>query len=141
MNKTDQKLISLLQEDARRSTTSLAQALGVSRATVQNRLQRLEREGVIRGYTLVLGEDYEHGQVSASVLIKVQQKLTARTTRELKSMPETRSLQAISGDYDLIAVVQAASTERLSHTLDEIANLEGVERTNSSVILETKFSR
>ena len=48
---------------------------------------------------------------------------------------------AISGEFDLIAVVQAQNLEKLSHLLDDIGNLDGVERTTSSVILETKFNR
>ena len=54
---------------------------------------------------------------------------------------EITALYAISGEYDLIAIVTAESTEELSRLLDDIANLEGIERTNSSVILETKFAR
>jgi DNA-binding Lrp family transcriptional regulator len=50
-------------------------------------------------------------------------------------------LYAINGEFDLIAVIQAQSLEQLSQILDEVGNLEGVERTNSSVILETKFTR
>lgn len=108
---------------------------------MQGRIERLEKQGVIRGYTLEYGEDYEQRLVSAHVLINVSPKITVQTNRALHAMPEVKSLHAISGDFDLIAVVQAESTERLSRLLDDIGNLDGVERTNSSVILETKFSR
>ena len=141
MKKIDQQLLALLRDNARRSTSDLARELGLSRSTVQGKINRLEQTGVIRGYSVVLGEDFAKGRVTAHVLIKVAQKLTARTTRELRAMPQTRSLYSISGDYDLIAMVEAESTESLSAVLDSIANLDGVERTNSSVILETKFSR
>lgn len=141
MKKVDRQLLALLQDNARRSTSELARQLDLSRSTVQGKITRLEQQGVIRGYSIVLGEDYEKEQVAAHVLIKVRQKLTARTTAQLKALPETRALYAISGDYDLIAMVRADSTEALSQCLDEIGNLEGVERTNSSVILETKLQR
>ncbi|MEX0941640.1 MAG: Lrp/AsnC family transcriptional regulator [Pseudomonadales bacterium] len=141
MNPTDTKLVSLLRENARLSTSELARMLNLSRSTVHGRIRRLEQEGIIGGYTLVYGQDYEKSLVSAHVLIKVLQKLTVRTNRELHGMREIKSLYAISGDYDLIAVVQAETTQSLSQILDKIGNLDGVERTNSSVILETKFSR
>jgi DNA-binding Lrp family transcriptional regulator len=141
MKTSDQQLLALLQDNARRSTSDLARALGLSRSTVQGKIDRLEKQGIIQGYSVVLGAAYEQGKVSAHVLIKLVQKLTLRTTRELQAMPATRSLFSISGDYDMIAIVQADSTESLSRILDEIADLEGVERTNSSVILETKVSR
>ncbi|EIW90628.1 MAG: Lrp/AsnC family transcriptional regulator [Alishewanella agri] len=141
LNKEDEKLLALLQRDARASISDLARALDLSRTTVQNRLQRLTESGVIKGFTVELGESYLSNLVSAHVSIKVKQKLTARTNIELRQLPQISALYAISGEYDLIAIVQAQSTEQLSHLLDDIGNLDGVERTNSSVILETKFKR
>jgi len=141
LNKEDEKLLALLQRDARASISDLARALQLSRTTVQNRLQKLQDKGIIKGFTVELGESYLSNLVSAHVSIKVKQKLTARTNVELRQMPQIAALYAISGEYDLIAIVQAQTTEQLSHLLDDIGNLEGVERTTSSVILETKFHR
>jgi DNA-binding Lrp family transcriptional regulator len=137
----DQQLIAKLRENARRSTSEIARELGVSRSTINSRIKRLEDTGVIKGYTLEYGEDYANQLVSAHVLIKVNQKLTARTNRDLHQVPQIRAVFAISGDYDLMAEIEAESTASLSQTLDRIGNLEGVERTNSSLILETKFRR
>ncbi|MGC8120259.1 Lrp/AsnC family transcriptional regulator [Marinobacter sp. VGCF2001] len=137
----DQRLLALLRQDARMSVTELAKALHVSRSTVQNRIARLEASGVIRGYSVVLGSDYLEGQVAAHVSIKVKQKLTSRTNSELERISHVVQLFAVSGEYDLIAVVQARTLEELSNALDTIGNLEGVERTNSAVVLETRFRR
>ena len=141
VKEVDERLLGLLRQNARLSTSELARALGLSRSTVHGRIKRLEREGVIAGYTVEYGNRYQQRLMSAHVLIKTRQKLAARTNRDLHDIPEIRSLYAISGDYDLIAVVQAESTEALSQVLDRIGDLEGVDRTSSSVILETKFSR
>jgi len=137
----DERLLSILRTNARASVSDLARVLNVSRSTVQNRMQRLEQTGVIQGYVLQYGSAYLSTLVSAHVSIKVKQKLTTKTNLELKQILQISDLYAISGEYDLIAVVQAQSTEQLSQILDEIGNLEGVERTNSAVILETKFKR
>ncbi len=141
MKLVDQQLIAKLRENARRSTSEIARELGVSRSTVNSRIKRLEDTGVIKGYTLEYGEDYANQLVSAHVLIKVNQKLTARTNRDLHQVPQIRAVFAISGDYDLIAEIEAESTASLSQILDLIGNFEGIERTNSSLILETKFRR
>lgn len=141
MKTVDQKLLSILKSDARISTSDLARKLDLSRSTIQSKIKKLEQEGIIKGYTVIYGDDYQSRLVSAHVLIKVVQKLTTRTNQELSNMPEVCALHAISGDFDLIAMLKTESTQALSHVLDEISNLEGVERTNSSVILETKFSR
>ncbi|SFL91206.1 Lrp/AsnC family transcriptional regulator [Marinobacter zhejiangensis] len=141
INKQDQQLIALLRQNARASVSDLARALHLSRSTVQNRIARLESGGIIKGYSVEVGGEYTANQVEAHVSIKVHQKLTARTNSALEQIPNVAQLYAVSGEYDLLAIVQAQSLEALSAVLDDIGNLEGVERTNSAVVLETKFRR
>ena len=141
MDSIDKKLIFLLRENARLPTSELARHLGISRSTVQSRLQRLQKQQVIHRYTVQFGNGYEKALITAHVLLKLHQKLTASTYNELKKIPEISSLYAISGDNDLIAILKTESTEKLSTVLDKMCNLPGVERTTSSVVLETKFDR
>ena len=141
MDDLDKRLLALLRADARTPVSALARELGIARSTVQSRLRRLEQEKVIAGYTLQYGSDYERSLISAHVQIKVAQKLTASVYVALKNVPQINALYTISGDYDLIAVVSASSTVELNVLLDRIADMPGIERTNSSVILETAFSR
>lgn len=141
LDNTDSKLLALLRTNARMPTSELARQLGISRSTVQSRLTRLENRKVIASYTVQFGSEFEGNLIRAHVLMKVSQKLTSAAYVSLKKISEVTALYAISGEYDLIAIVTAESTELLSKLLDDIANLEGIERTNSSVILETKFAR
>ncbi|MEI8650140.1 Lrp/AsnC family transcriptional regulator [Paraglaciecola sp. Hal342] len=141
ITKQEQQLLSILRSNARASISDLARVLNLSRSTVQNRMTKLEESGVIKGYAVQYGSEYQDNLVSSHVSIKVKQKLTAKTNAELRQVNEVSELYAISGEYDLIAIVQAESLEQLSQILDNIGNLDGVERTNSSVILETKFKR
>jgi DNA-binding Lrp family transcriptional regulator len=141
ISKQDQRLLLYLRQNARCSVSDLARALDLSRSTVQNRIAKLEASGVIRGYSVELGGEYTATQVEAHVSIKVFQKLTARTNAALEQISQVSQLYSVSGEYDLIAIVQAQSLEELSAVLDEIGNLEGVERTNSAVVLETRFRR
>ncbi|RBW48454.1 Lrp/AsnC family transcriptional regulator [Marinobacter sp. F3R11] len=137
----DKQLLMLLRQNARISITDMAKALNLSRSTVQNRIARLENSGVIKGYSVQLGEAFLSSQVEAHVSIKVVQKLTARTNAALEGISQVSQLFSVSGEYDLIAIVAAQTLEELSAVLDEIGNLEGVERTNSAVVLETRFRR
>lgn len=137
----DEKLLSILKTNARLSISDLARELNLSRSTVQSRMLKLEQSGVIKGYSVDYGDQYLNKMVIAHVSIKVKQKLTTKTNIELKQVDAISQLYAISGEFDLIAVVQAQNLEKLSHLLDDIGNLDGVERTTSSVILETKFKR
>ena len=141
MDDLDKRLLALLRGNARIPVSALARELGIARSTVQSRLRKLEQRKVIAGYTLQYGSDYERSLISAHVLIKVAQKLTASVYVALKNVPQINALYTIGGDYDLIAVVSASSTVELNSLLDRIADMPGIERTNSSVILETAFSR
>ena len=141
MDDLDKRLLAVLRTNARTPVSSLAKGLGVSRSTVQSRLRRLEQSKIIAGYTVQYGSDYERSLISAHVLIKVAQKLTAGVYVALKNIPQITALYTISGDYDLVAVISASSTVELNVLLDRIADMPGIERTNSSVILETAFSR
>ena len=87
------------------------------------------------------GNEYEKKLISAHVSIKAAQKLIGRLYVVLDKIPQINALYSISGDYDLIAIISAESTVELNALLDHVVNLPGVERTSSSVILETKFSR
>jgi len=137
----ESRLLNQLKQDVRASISDLARKLNISRATVQARIAKLEKSGVIKAYTLELGSEYLQNFITAHVLIAVQQKLSSQVTAELLRIEQVTEVHAISGDYDVIAVIKAKNTEMLSHILDDIAMLDGVERTNSSVILETKKNR
>lgn len=137
----DERLIALLRRNARTSVSDLARALNLSRSTVQNRMERLESRGIIQGYSVQLGGDYAARRVEAHVSIKVHQKLTVKVNAALERLSQVTQLYSVSGEYDLIAIVEAQSLEQLSTVLDDIGNLDGVERTNSAVVLETRFRR
>ncbi len=141
LDSTDQALLARLRDNSRASTSELARQLDLSRSTVQSRLSRLLDNGVIAGFTLQLGENYTADLIRAHVLIELDQKLTEQVQVDLKKMDKVTALYSISGAYDMIAIVEAHSTGELSRLLDAIADLDGIARTNSSVVLETKFER
>jgi len=141
MRDTDSKLIALLKANAREPTASLARKLGLARSTVQERISRLEREGAIKGYTVKLSEEAETRRLRAVVMITADPKQADRVNAELKRMTEVRSLAAVSGGYDMMAVVETETPARMDAALDRIGRATGVARTVTSIILSEKFSR
>jgi len=137
----DEQLLSVLRENARASTAEIARHLQLSRTTVQSRIERLERQGVITGYTVRVGDEYERGRVRAHILITVLQKQMPAVVAALRAMPEVRSLHSVSGAWDLVAMGVVPSVGDMDELTDRIGAIEGVERTTSSVILSTKFER
>ena len=141
MDIIDEKLLLALREDGRASTAKLARLVGRSRTSVQSRIERLEKQGVIVGVGVLLAPEHGLGAVRAHVMIKVGPKETRAVTAALRSIAQVRVLHSVSGDVDLIAVAATASVAEMDDVIDRIGALDGVERTNSSIILSTKFER
>ncbi len=141
LNAKDRELLAILSENAREQTAAIARKLGLSRTTVQAKIERLEREGVITGYGVRLSDAYESGMVKAHVLITIAPKTLSRITTELHAIVEVKALHSVSGSFDLIAIVAAASIAELDHLIDRIGEIDGVERTLSSIILSTRILR
>ena len=137
----DRRLVALLRKDARMPIAQLSKSLGVSRATIYLRLQKLMQSGIVEGFTVRLNPEVDRRQIRAHVLIKVTGKLARATEKQLQSMPEVTALHAISGVYDLIAELEAGSSAELNELIDRIGEQQGVEKTTSSILLATKWSR
>jgi DNA-binding Lrp family transcriptional regulator len=141
LDETDHLLIAKLRENSRASVAQLSRGLGLSRTTVQSRIQRLERAKVIIGYSVRVAETHEKNQIHAYVMITVGPKRAAIVGAEIKRMPGVRLLQSVSGTFDMIALAVAPSVREMDELIDAIGNFEGVERTTSSIVLSTKFDR
>jgi len=141
MTPQDHALLQLLKANARESTAELARKLGLSRTTVQDRIRRLERAGVIAGYTVRLDGQLGQRQIRAEVLLNVNPKQTERVIKELKSRPKVAALYAVSGAFDYLATIVGDSTQDIDRILDDLGKVAGIERTQTLVILSVKFER
>lgn len=137
----DRELIALLQANARESVANLGRKLGVARTTVLARLARLEATSVIVGYTVRLGSEAADQGVQAYVGISINPKLQRDVIRRLTRLPELRQLASVSGEFDYMALLRAPTTMRLDALLDEIGEMEGVQRTTTSVVLALRVDR
>ncbi len=141
LDKLDRNLLALLQADARTSTADLARQLGVARTTVLARLARLERERVVVGYTVRLGQDEGERGVQAYVGITTAPKSAAVVTQRLAALPELRQLCSVSGEFDYLALLHAETPARLDGLLDEIGAIDGVLKTTTAVVLARRIDR
>jgi DNA-binding Lrp family transcriptional regulator len=141
MDEKNKQLLELLTANARESTSSLARKLQLSRTAVQERISKLEKQGVIAGYTVKLNKEYEKRLIKTWVVMATRQKLTPQVVTALRRIEQVKSLRTISGIYDLIATIQAEDTNPIDRVLDQIGAVEGVEKTLSSIELSIKFDR
>ena len=128
MDDLDQRLIAKLRHDARAPVADLAKALGVSRGTITNRMARLQRDGVITGYTLRLRPDATPDEIRAWTSLAVEGN-QHRVIRALLGEPGVAALHDTNGRWDLLA--------ELSATLERIRGIEGVSASETSVHLRT----
>ena len=141
LDEIDRQLIALLQINARDSVATLARQLGIARTTVNSRLERLEKNKVITGYGVRLGQRLIGGGLQAYVGITVQPRSGKEVVRRLSAMGQVQQLCAVSGEFDYVAWLRSDSPEQLDQLLDQIGSVEGVEKTTTSIILSSKVDR
>lgn len=137
----DQELIALLQANARTPITTLANRLGIARTTVHERIERLEKSGVILGYSVVLTRDPFENYACAVVSVVIAQRQLRNVVSRLRSYPEIKVCWSISGEFDLFLIVESPRLEDVDELLDEIAEIQGIEKIRSSIVLRSKFDR
>ena len=141
MDDLDEKLLAALAQNSSTSTSQLARRFKVARSTVQARIERLERTGIIGGYTIRLGKALTLKRIHATVLLQVEPRATPQILTRLKSMPEVEKVSTTTGRIDLIVQIAAETTQAIDEVLDLIGGLPGVSDTESLIHLSTKIDR
>ncbi|MFD0980129.1 Lrp/AsnC family transcriptional regulator [Tropicimonas aquimaris] len=133
----DRSLIAILREDGRAPVSKLATILGVSRATVQNRLDRLLESGAVLGFTIRARQDHADGGVRAIMMIEVTGQSTTAVIRRLRGIPELLQLHSTNGKWDLVAELGAASLTDFDRVLREVRGVEGITNSETSILLSS----
>jgi DNA-binding Lrp family transcriptional regulator len=141
MDTTDKRLITALAANARIPVSTLAADLGLARTTVQARIDRLERDGTIAGYTVRLTDAAIAARIRATVLLQVDPQKSAGVIGRLKVISHVEEAYTASGRFDLVLQVAANTTAELDQILDQIGALEGVKSSESLIRLTTKIDR
>ena len=138
----DRSILAILQEDGRASHASIAKRVGLSAPAVGDRVRKLEQSGAIRGYhadvdPLALGLG-----IAAFVFITPQPRKPAQQlVKKLIDQPEIEELHAVAGTYSFVVKVRVPSTAALDAFLDRLFTMEGVERTETTMVLRTNLER
>jgi DNA-binding Lrp family transcriptional regulator len=140
MDELDQRLITMLRHDARLSVSELAQALGLSRATVRARIDRLERTGEIVGYTVVLRADAVSMPVRGLTLVEVEGRMADRVVDALAGFPEVGAVHTTNGKWDLVVELATGSLADLDAVLRRIRLIPGITASETNLLLATPRS-
>ena len=137
LDDTDRELLALLRQDARMPVATLATRLKVARGTVQNRMKRLERDGVIVGYTVRVKPQAEAHRIRALMTIVVEGNRGPEVLKALRGHPNVTGLHSTNGRWDLIAELRADTLEAFDRALGNIRLIEGIASTETSLLLST----
>jgi DNA-binding Lrp family transcriptional regulator len=137
LDETDQKLLTLLRHDGRRSISDLAQELGMARATVRARVERMEKQGDIVGYTVILRADAVSMPVRGITMIEVEGRAKDRVVDVLGGLPEVAAVHTTNGKWDLIIELGADSLTDLDTVLGRIRLIPGVASSETNLLLAT----
>lgn len=137
LDDTDTELIAMLRDNARTPVATLAKRLKVARGTVQNSMARLEREGVIVGYSVRLKPQVEAHRIRALMTIAVEGNRSDEVLRALRGLPNVCSLHSTNGRWDFVAELQADTLEAFDRVLGSIRLVDGIANTETSILLST----
>ena len=137
MDDIDRQLLALLRVDARATVASLAKTLKVARGTVQNRIAKLEGSGTIAGYTVRLRPQTDLNRIAALMTIEVEGNHLDKVLRNLRGDPSVHTLHTTNGRWDLIAEISADSLEAIDQVISRIRQIDGIARTETSLLLST----
>jgi len=138
MDDTDQSLIAELRRDGRASLSDLAARLGVSRATVRARMERLQAQGEIAGYSVLTRGDVTASPVRALMMIGIEGRGAERIMARLTGIAAVQSVHSTNGKWDLIAEIGTQNLLDLDEVIFRIRNIEGVTTSETNLLLSTR---
>ncbi|MEY1555580.1 Lrp/AsnC family transcriptional regulator [Yoonia sp. R2331] len=138
MDKVDSRLIAALRRDGRASLSALAEAVGITRATVKARLDRLQAGGEIAGFTVLTRADVAPDPVRGLMMLEIAGRGAERVQRALGVLPEVLAVHSTNGTWDLIAEIGTETLEDFDRVLTGIRRMDAITRSETNLLLSTK---
>lgn len=140
MDDFDSKLVTLLRHNARRSISDLATDMGSSRATVRSRMEKLEKDGSILGYTVILRADAVELPVRGIMMVEIEGRAADRVIKALGGFPEVSEIHTTNGRWDLIVELGTTTLAEFDNVLRRVRLLPGITATETNLVLATPRS-
>jgi len=139
LDSIDLKILSMLQEDCKVPQVELARSVGLSPASISERLKRLEKTGIIKSYTAILDAHGLGIDITAFVFVFVEHpRFEAKLLEQLRAVPEVLECHHITGDFSLLLKVRTRNIETFEHLLfHNINSIPGVRQTKTTIVLSS----
>lgn len=138
MDKVDNQLVGLLRRDGRASLSDLAGHLGVTRATVKTRLDKLQAGGEIAGFTVLTRADVAPHPVRGLMMLEIAGRGAEKVARALHLRAHVLAVHSTNGTWDLIAEIGTETLEAFDAELTDIRRMEAITRSETSLLLSTR---
>jgi len=139
LDNIDRQIIGILRTDARTSVSNIAQQIKVSRATIQNRLDKLEKSGVITGYTALISAAGNQNLASVRALMNIE--LVSANTDKVKNLlltePSVCAIHTTNGRWDMVVELQATSLESFDKILGRIRAIPDITSSETNILLSS----
>jgi len=138
MDEMDSRLLAALKRDGRATLAELAHDLGVTRTTVRSRLSRLIASGEVVGFTVQTRADLASHPVRGLMMLQAEARATERVMARLAGLAQVTAVHSTNGVWDLIAEIGAADLPDFDDALAAIRRIDGVTRSETSLLLSTR---
>jgi DNA-binding Lrp family transcriptional regulator len=137
LDETARRILSVLQRDARTSMRKISEEVGVSLGTVSNRVRRLEKIGVIRGYTVLLDPEKVGWDLNVVVGLRIQKGRLIEIQEKIAEDPRVYGVYDVTGDFDSMVVARARDRSDLDELSKNVMSIDGIERSVTHLVLNT----
>jgi DNA-binding Lrp family transcriptional regulator len=132
MDKKDEKILGILREEGRASYTEIAEEVGVSEGTIRNRVEKMQENGVIEKFTV------QTGTRGSKAVVMIKLTTGKDIDQVLKDFPNKIQIMEVTGEYDLVLEIERPSNQEINNLLDEIRSIEGVDSTETYMVLNER---
>lgn len=135
---TDLKILKILQENSRTSFKKIARKVGVSEATVYNRVKRMQEDGLIEKYTIKVNlEQFENAWFTAVIRVRLESgKYVLQVSEMLGNVPHIHALYDVTGEYDFVLIARFTNHKELFSFIRELSSVGHVAQTNSQIVMK-----
>jgi DNA-binding Lrp family transcriptional regulator len=137
LDEIDKKIIRVLEDDARTSLRKISELVKVSLGTVSNRVKKMEKNGVIKGYSVILDPDQIGWELNVVIGLRIQKGRLIEIQEKIAKDPRVHGVYDVTGDFDSMVIARAKNRKDLDDLSKNVLSIDGVERSITHLVLNT----
>jgi|TARA_B100001094_G_scaffold307837_1_gene339890 DNA-binding Lrp family transcriptional regulator len=137
LDEIDRKIIRVLEKDARTSLRKISELVDVSLGTVSNRVKKMERNGVIMGYSVILNPDEIGWELNVVIGLRIQKGRLIEIQEKIAKDSRVHGVYDVTGDFDSMVIARAKNRNDLDDLSKNVLSIDGVERSITHLVLNT----